>query len=142
MPKVITFAKTFPMHHPRAGEPTGFKDKILSGEKKHTIRAGNRWEPGDVFSPREWTGLPYRTKQAEIHKELTVLKTWNIKIAIWDLKMNTHYMTVQIEGIYQSIDEVTQLALNDGFEKINDFHRWFQKPFRGQIICWNETVNY
>jgi len=34
----IYFAERFPMGHPRAGEPTHFADKILSGEKVHTIR--------------------------------------------------------------------------------------------------------
>jgi hypothetical protein len=31
--------------------------------KLHTIRAGNRWKPGDVFSPRVWSGRPYASKQ-------------------------------------------------------------------------------
>src|SRR5690625_178209 len=28
--------------------------------KHHTIRAGHRWKVGDKFSPRVWSGKPYR----------------------------------------------------------------------------------
>jgi hypothetical protein len=43
--------------------------QILSGSirrtecKNHTIREGNHFKVGDKFSPRVWSGLPYKSKQ-------------------------------------------------------------------------------
>lgn len=33
------------------------------------------------------------------------------------------------------------LSFNDGLSR-KDFKDWFAKPFAGQIICWNEKINY
>ena len=93
---VLTLSKTFPKWHPRAGEPTYFKEKIynagvlMSGPvdyklpanskdpnviKLHTLRGNyNRWNKifeqiyaGEAcLSLRVWSGKPYRSKQIEI----------------------------------------------------------------------------
>src|SRR5687768_9033097 len=34
--------------------------------KFHTIRSGHRWKVNEVFSPRIWSGPPYRSKQIPI----------------------------------------------------------------------------
>lgn len=58
--KVLTFSKVFPQKHINAGEPTNFKEKILSGEKIHTIRPEtNKWKIGDQISMRYWTDKPH-----------------------------------------------------------------------------------
>lgn len=84
MSRVITFSRTYPSYHPKAGQPTLFVEKVweslddIYGEdfdppnvreltveqlrflqqqnlsKNHTIRTGNRWKVGDKFSPRVW----------------------------------------------------------------------------------------
>lgn len=68
-------SRVFPATHPRAGEPTEFKEKLQRKEKLHTIRANwPLWESriNDVrngnaeLSVRQWTGKPYRSKQVEI----------------------------------------------------------------------------
>jgi DNA (cytosine-5)-methyltransferase 1 len=38
MPKVITLSKTFLQGHPRAGQPTGFRESFENGTKKQTIQ--------------------------------------------------------------------------------------------------------
>ncbi len=49
--KVLTFSKVFPQKHINAGEPTNFKEKILSGEKIHTIRPEtNKWKIGTLIA--------------------------------------------------------------------------------------------
>lgn len=72
---VITLSKYFLATHKRAGEKTNFKEKFLSGEKIHTIRANYPlWEKRikevqegrAVLSIRQWIGKPYRSKQIEI----------------------------------------------------------------------------
>lgn len=35
---VLTLSKSFPRTHARAGEPTEFQEKFLSGEKTHSIQ--------------------------------------------------------------------------------------------------------
>lgn len=90
MSKIITFSRNFPVKHLKAGQPTYFVEKIweqiglpekefsfnlpdeycnflrqdsdLIWQKSHTIRSGHRWKVGDTFSPRVWSGNPYRSK--------------------------------------------------------------------------------
>lgn len=82
MARFLTFSRTFPAYHPKAGQPTRFIEKIYAGladinpdfkipndanafwdwheyynctaPKFHTIREGHRWKAGDYFSPRVW----------------------------------------------------------------------------------------
>ena len=92
---VITLSRVFPVSHPKAGQPTYFKEKIYNGgvllsqaleyempanskepnTKRHTIRANYElWrkrfeqiERGEAcLSIRQWTGKPYASKQIEI----------------------------------------------------------------------------
>ena len=72
---VLTLSKVFPKAHARAGEPTEFREKFLSSEKIHTIRASySLWkkrikevqEGNAVLSIRQWTGMSYYSKQVEI----------------------------------------------------------------------------
>lgn len=72
---VITLSKVFPKIHKRKGEPTFFEEKFLRKQKLHTIRANyDLWKErieeiqkgNAVLSVRQWTGMPYRSKQREI----------------------------------------------------------------------------
>src|SRR3989304_2910881 len=105
MARIITFSTTFPSYHPRRGELTYFREKLLIGfglsgydmksfpitldyksekewwwAKYHTIRAGNRWKVGDMFSPRVWSGKPYNSKQIIIAPDIEVMKIWDFEI--------------------------------------------------------------
>lgn len=89
---VIILSQTFPVKHPRRGEPTGFVDKIREAlnyvkyfgiegmqptkrAKIHTMRTNwNLWskrfrkiyEGKACLSLRVWSGKPYHSKQIEI----------------------------------------------------------------------------
>src|ERR1700745_105437 len=103
----IMFSRSFPQAHPRVGEPTHFVEKIWAGladqgmvmdgidfgnypadfhryynavPKWHTIRAGNRWKVGDIFVPKIWSGLPYRSKTISFAPPLEVKKVLDITI--------------------------------------------------------------
>src|SRR5687767_4729574 len=103
MARVITFSKYFPCYHPKAGKPTGFVMKIWKSlgythnyelikdlftgfhdknvmPKHHTLRGGSRWKVGDKFSPRIWSGEPYRSKQIAIAHDCEVIKVWAFKM--------------------------------------------------------------
>lgn len=169
MSKVITFSRVFPAYHTRKGEPTYFVEALFKGfpeysadeytplksepwkdifsllplaidklseigPKYHTIRSGKRWKIGDKFSPRVWSGKPYQSKQIAIAPDIEIKKLWDFEI-----KENGFY----INDWPISPDKLCDVAENDGLDYF-DFQRWFQypKPFSGQIICWNESINY
>lgn len=116
----------------REDEPTHYK--------LHTIRAGHRWKAGDKFSPRVWSGVPYHSPQIIIAPDMEVKKTWNIE-------MDRLSVVIDKYKIYRLGDEKVaiyeKLAQNDGLDVV-DFCYWFKfpAPFDGQIICWDENVNY
>lgn len=113
---VIILAKTFTAGHRRAGEPTHFKEKFLSGKKITTIRQGILWEKRikevqegrAILSVREWSGKPYNSKQTII-KEFT--HEDNLRCCVFDVDAPP----VSLE----------QLAKNDGLE-VEDFMSWFK----------------
>lgn len=169
MSRVLTFSRTFPGYHPRKGEPTYFVEKIYKSlylmkvipnklvgvysqetfencyPKHHTIRSGHRWKVGDKFSPRVWSGKPYQSKQIIIAPDIEVKKVWDFDIegSDWFIDGRRKYATTG-DGF-----DSHKLATNDGLD-IQGFDSWFtdspsfnKSPiFNGQIICWNETVNY
>lgn len=113
--------------------------------KHHTIRAGNRWKVGDKFSPRIWgddinpksgKSGPYQSKQLQFAPDIEVKKTYRIYcdgMLWWINRQPVNSQTIR------------KVATNDGLEYL-DFLDWFNvlsgKHFEGQIICWNESINY
>lgn len=172
MSKVITFSRVFPAYHPRRGEPTHFVEKICNGllatyydidfdsiptwpddfcesindqvyqYKYHTIRAGHRFKVGDKFSPRVWSGRPYNSKQIIIAPDIEVEKVWDFEIKIVDWGPG-FASKIFINGVITLPEKLIEVCENDGL-KLSDFLAWFQYPksFSGQIICWNEAIEY
>ena len=151
MSKVITFSREFPKYHPKAGQPTFFVEQIYnsllsknnlmdysSGVKKHTIRKGNRWKVGDKFSPRVWSGKPYKSKQFILCEDIEIKKIYQIRIWRESLLIWRFY----INGEIISDPKITELAKNDGLS-YRDLLDWFNVPveknFEGQIICWSDA---
>lgn len=127
---VLTLSKFFPKTHKRAGEETDFELKFVFGgtlDKKHTIRANyNLWKyrieevqaGRAVLSVRQWTGMPYRSKQIEIAR-----LTADNGIGIQKLKMIDLFRPTTINGHKV---ELPELAANDGLT-YNDWVEWFRK---------------
>lgn len=158
MSKVIMFSRVFPVYHPKAGEPTNFVEKIWTSledydkikfhkdlksaylsesfsPKYHTIRAGHRFKVGDVFSPRVWAGKPYRSKQLKIANDLEVKQ-------VYDFELRKGDFNYYLNGKLLKIDQLKEVAKNDGLH-IDDFECWFNSAdFDGQIICWSDKVKY
>ncbi len=122
--------------------------------KYHTIRRGNRWKVGDWFSPRVWSGKPYRSKQIQFAPDIQVKKVWKIlvwwnnTICIWLEEQNTKEWTF-INKSYEQHPSIPLIIRNDGLETKEDFFSWLTygltktKPaFEGQIICWNDKIIY
>lgn len=170
MAKVITFSKTFPAYHPKAGQETKFREKLILSlvsqqkvsldraselldmpmtdiknlpyqPKHHTIRAGHRFKAGDYFSPREWSDKPYKSKQTVLSHDLLIEKTFDIEID------GNRFIIDGKPFYHQHVSEfhftIEELAKNDGLS-CGELFRWFQLPckFKGQIICWNPNIEY
>lgn len=130
---IITLSKFFLKQHTRAGEETGFKESFLKGKKVHTIRANYYlWEARikevqegkAVLSIRQWSGLPYRSKQYEI-TELSKEDGVGIQKLTFNEDSNGEFFLedFNIDGKYIEYDK---LAANDGL-LTEDWYRWFKK---------------
>lgn len=114
--------------------------------KSHTIRGGYRFKEGDIFSPRVWIGKPYNSKQLRILPDIKVKKTWNIEIKHFGI---LDQCLVTIDNVVPRNSKLPLLANNDGLS-LQDFNDWFVlspsfvklKEFNGQIICWNDKIEY
>ena len=163
----MTFSRNFPSKHIKAKEETYFVEKLweciglpdkefcfnfpdeyqtflradddLVWAKGHTIRSGNRWNKGDFFSPRVWSGAPYNSKQIIIAPDIEIKKIWDVVISVKDKHVFLDDNCFYEERGYEEI--IKKLAHNDGLS-VADFKDWFKKPFKGQVICWDEKVNY
>ncbi len=173
MSKVITFSTKFPSYHPKAGQETNFVQKIWTSikvplpvsvhaeqlekevrklmshdwePKCHTIRSGRRWKKGEYFSPRIWSGVPYKSPQLIIADDVLITDVFDFEITPAFKMLPLDYDTdIIINHKYYHYDDeiMKQVAKNDGLS-LPDLLQWFKypNPFKGQIICWNSEVKY
>ncbi len=109
-------------------------DTELKTRKFHTIRKGNRWKVGEMASLRVWSGKPYRSKQFTIAPDVKISKIYTFEI-----KKKGFYINDKKIGSLTAVD----VSINDGLD-YKDFLSWFKfpKPFRGQVLCWDENIKY
>lgn len=108
--------------------------------KFQTIRSGNRWKVGDTFSPRVWSGKPYRSKQIIIAPDIEVKKIWGFRFTGEYFMLDEKTYWGETEGDFELLEQIGE---NDGLNR-HDLVSWLKsdKPFTGQIICWNENIEY
>jgi len=124
--KVLILSSVFPTWHPRAGKPTGFRDKFEAGEKIHTIRANAKkyFKDGDVVSIREWSGRPYGSGS----KQVVIMD--GVRIGVEPV-------------VLHRIDIDAAVARNDGLSMM-DFRWWFfshhsaPMEFAGDILHFTD----
>ena len=139
---VLMISSKFPKTHKRSGDPTFFKDQILTAlmgyayshglkEKIHTIRGNyelwkkrfNEIDKGNAcLSLRQWEGMPYRSKQIEFAK-----LTKDDGIGIQKLKSidpeKGYVFYVATNNVLPV--ELSEIANRDGLSK-SDFIEWFK----------------
>lgn len=112
-----------------------FADLVESGSKLQTCRPTPRRMPkaGDKISLRQWTGLPYRSKQ-RVLRESTVVG-WR--------KMTIHPASsmINLDGYTLGFDEMLTFAQADGFADHWDMLAWFTEQYgsdkwEGIVIYW------
>lgn len=168
----LIFSQRYPSYHPKAKQPTYFVEAILTQQginwhdpnylellitlnpnlshavlhrfwenlssataippKHHTIRGSFRIKHGQQITPRVWSGTPYRTKQITFAPPIEIVYTIGIA---YSPKRGWYMKQAQATTI------ITTIARNDGLA-FADFAAWFNKPFAGQIICWNNEIQY
>ena len=124
---------------------------IETQPKHHTVRAGKHLKVGDTVSLRVWSDKPYRSKQIIIAPDQEIKKLWDIEIKKVPLRSNKSkgMYVVFIDGKAQTNEkEFMKLVANDGLS-FEDFCDWFELNnekkeihFEGQIICWNDSIDY
>lgn len=126
---VLGFTKTMLKGNSRV--PTYFEEKIKQGIKKHTIRwdSKDRWKPGVKIHFA--TGV--RTSRYNCFMEGECKGTQKIRIEGRD---------IWIDDVVLNWNEVDDLAMNDGFDCVDDFWAWFDQysPFTGKIIHWTSLI--
>jgi len=158
--KEIMFSRVFPAYHPRKGEPTYFVEQMLKqliingkastedlkgefvnckilcevGYKGHTIRKGHNFKEGDYFKPKVWTVLPYKSVKHQFAPPVKVEKVYDFE---------TTDGQILIDGMLYATPFLNKVAHNDGLT-LADFWFWIKYPesFDGQIIVWNNEINY
>lgn len=120
-----------------------FPNKILSGQKIHTIREDphERWKPERKIHMA--TGV--RTKNYDCFREDVCVSVQSIKIEY--SKRSKNFVIVYIDnmifcsnqgGLCVNFDGMRKLSRNDGFESYEDFFKWFSSDFHGVIIHWTD----
>lgn len=129
---VLMLSQSFPTKHPRSGNPTGFRKKFLSGEKRHTIRPNfplwakriHEVQQGEaVISVRQWEARPYFSRQITIGC-LTAESGTGIQKLTFQLDRDAcaSFNFFDIDGKYP---ELKELATNDGLS-VDDWKEWFR----------------
>lgn len=121
-----------------------FRDKISNSEKVHTIRQdkNERWQPGKLI--QFCTGV--RTKQHNQFTENVVKSVQYVSIFVKQKKIFVTNQLVLALGVIDSDvcltpEKMHDLAVNDGFDNINEFFEFFEnnyktEVFKGKIIHW------
>ena len=107
-----------------------FVKKIKDGSKIHTIREDkhDRWKEGNTIHFA--TGV--RTKKYKQFIGGQCISTQNIEIKHLPTGISIKIDGKELGGFY----ELHKLAVNDGFDGIDSFYKWFNKDFSGKIIHW------
>ena len=138
---ILGYKKLFPWN-----KPTEFDRKIINGHKKHTIRVDehDRWRKGRRIN--HCHGVRTKCFDNFYNNDCNGIQTIEI---IW--YRSTFFLSKVIvyvdcnkigyfypERIDLTDKKVIELALNDGFDSVVDFFKWFDKDFEGKIIHWTD----
>jgi hypothetical protein len=100
--------------------------------KQHTIRLGYRWKVGDNIH------MFIHSRSKKMFRFAPVIKCISTQqIIIQKKSEDPELIDIRIDGRYIYFEERQKLSINDGFEHLNNFYHYFNKPcFKGQIVHW------
>jgi hypothetical protein len=151
---ILGFKRIFPW-----GDETMFREKIMNGIKLHTFRADpyNRWKPcmsiqmvyrGPKYSILDHfnKGIP-ELESLSGKQEVKIIWFYKNEYVETSLPLRTiagphgefdYYPAIWIDGRQLKEPEIKQLAINDGFDSVEDFFRWFKHDWSGKILHWTD----
>lgn len=110
--------------------------------KRHSMREDihNKWKPGVIID--FFTGV--RTKQAYRFAPRVLvnsIQTVEFERTEWTTRLcyeleDGRIFQVRVDGRLLTRSKIKQLAINDGFETVEDFFEWFKAGWKGKIIHW------
>jgi hypothetical protein len=115
-----------------------FKESILDGTKKHTLREDRKDRYGGGITLHLSVGV--RTKKYRCLKEVPCTGVQAIQIRYGNGGYCDVFayqdVRVIVDGRELGYGEVSELAKNAGFDGQDSFFRWFNRDFSGKIIHW------
>jgi hypothetical protein len=110
-----------------------FIDPIRAGTKRQTLRDTCRFRSGEWFSPRYWSGSPYRSRQVEIRKPLEVSRVDPVVIEF----AAGEGLVVALDQSRIRDDERDDFARRDGFADHAEFAAfWRARMIRERNVSW------
>ncbi len=75
-----------------------------------------------------------------IAPDIEIKKIWNFGVRKGEFYLNAICYSGEHEHHHELLEKI---AINDGLSK-QDLIDWFdfKKEFHGQVLCWNDTINY
>ena len=92
-------------------------------KKHHTIRNGQSWKSGMVFSPRIWSGKPYNTTQIQFAPDMALKQVVPVCIEQYG-KSGLLVIHSSDNGYNGKLLPLGDVATNDGLQN-EDFINWF-----------------
>ena len=108
----------------------------LENPKIHTIREDvkDRWKPGNKID------FFINCRQKNMFRFAPVLPVVNVqKFEVEKLCDTGEWYkdyVVLVDDVYQLAPEIKQIALNDGFDTVEEFFKYFNQNYIGKIIHW------
>lgn len=109
-------------------------DNVIMNEpsKIHTIRKSiGRWKEGTKIHFQIWTGKPYKDPAFNFAPLLLCTGTEHFTINYIDGKPS-----VYVDFLRLNEEEITELAINDGFNNKEEFFAYFNEDFEGELVHW------
>jgi hypothetical protein len=119
-----------------------FENPMHYHPKLHTIRGfSDRYKVGQMQQPFIWTGKPYKEPIFRFTPLLPLVSKQKIEI-IWLKRKHVigRKPFVVIDGRLKYPDKLRIIAQNDGFINVDDFFRWFNKDFEGEIRHYTDLI--
>lgn len=127
------------------GKETHFREKIwaikdlkLQGTykpKRHTIRETEFWQKwvGRPVEPFYWEDKPYNSGHIVFDK-LPIISWQKFEVAITPTGKR-----ILVDGDQLGPVLIEELAINDGFDTVEEFFQWFKEDFSGYIYHFTAT---
>lgn len=112
----------------------------LCNGKIHTIRSDkkNRWNKGKIIHFKYWEGRPFHSNNVTFAPIIHCTGKERIIIVHPDKGTTKFhpYVIIGEEHIFFGDKRLHELAVNDGFDNVYEFFKYFDEYYEGFIIHW------